>query len=134
MNSLVSTVRTGWPWQHPLTTEQEILKTPLPWRCRCQGWFPTCYCQGKGLAFLLSPNSMVPALPPFADVGNRWVRQAAQRRQLWGWSGSPCLLHHGISTITPYSQLPIQLYSIPRKSSIHYSKPQAGLSLPPHCP
>lgn len=50
------------------------------------------------------------------------------------WSGSTYLLHHGISTIRPYPQFNVQLHSIPRKGSIHYSKPQAGSSLPPHCP
>lgn len=50
------------------------------------------------------------------------------------WSGSTYLLHHGISTIRPYPQFTVQLHSIPRKGSIHYSKPQARSSLPPHCP
>lgn len=95
-----------------------------------------CYCQGKDLAFLLSPGSMVPP-PPFAGVGNCWVRHAAQRGQpegLWllEWLSLTAASWHLYHQTIP--SMPIQLYSLPRKGSIHYFKPQPGSSLPPHHP
>lgn len=61
-------------------------------------------CREKGLAFLLSPDSMVPPPPPLlmlAIAGLGTQLRGGSPRDCDCWSGCSCLLHHGISTITP---------------------------------